>query len=136
MANSIVEIANGGVDAFKESLSNQDKNFLYVKWCYENAGIKLPVNLTNELLSNQDLFKRVYRGKIKAGDIVTYKATESLSKAAICVSVDNDLDKIVCVEYNEEKTSCLFTSKKAYLDCQIYRLDDSVEEVKPKTKKK
>lgn len=135
----VVEIAKTGLESYLEAERSVDKATEYIKWCFKQSDVELPVGLKNP----QDFYnhlktygKRVYRGKLKAGDIVLIKAIggDSYVKIGLFASTTNVDEKFVSVELDTDKVK-LVDKIRFYTDCVFVRPGVEDEDIKPKKKK-
>jgi len=132
----VIDIAKNQV-AVNNWQIKRDVSIIFVNWCFEQVGLNL-VNYTNSIDAYENCLKigkKVYRGRLKSGDICFFKTEEQCSVGLFLKDGGND-EKFICIEafINDNRDVQVIERVRKYIDCTFVRPDELEE--KPKTKKK
>lgn len=137
----LIEIVRLSTDSFNDEWANKDVATEYVEWCVKrlNADIDFKFNNAQNVYDNLELIgKKVYKGRLKEGDIVLIKPDNSEVYTEIGFYIKDLIEdvkfgllravvidsKVVVKEFNNIYTNACFV-----------RPNIEAAEVKPKKKK-
>lgn len=115
----------------------RDLSIIFVNWCYQEAGIDIG-NYSNSIEAYDNALKigkKVYRDRLKPGDICFFKNDEQCSVSIFLRDGGNE-EKFISIEafVNDNKDVQVRERVIKYIDC-IFIRPEGLDE-KPKSKKK
>jgi hypothetical protein len=115
----------------------RDLSIIFVNWCYREAGTNIGdySNATEAYDNALKIGKKVYRDRLKPGDICFFKNEDQCIVSLFLRDGGNE-EKCICIEafINDSKDVQVRERSMKYIDCIFIRPETGEE--KPKSKKK
>lgn len=132
------EILKSSVADFIADLKAVDLSAKFIVWYFKQEDKKFPIEITNanDFLDNLDAVgKKVYRGRLKQGDIVLFKVDDNAYKVGIYYGEAVENESVLSVEYDAGK-GVIVERTRDYVDCTFIRPFVFEEKESKKEKKK